>query len=265
MNGVVGLDPQRDFFWHRKQRSVDAAVSSPDPETRSSMGCVDGRGPGGRRAWPTKCCCATAFHSSAGSQRQGVRPASVDDVVQETLLTIHRARQTYDPGRSFTAWLRMIAQRRAIDGLRRAGRTGAREIHEPLAYENHADPGDDPEEAAFGMNQAARLVAALAQASGRQRDAIEQIALRGTRSPKRRLRPDARPDRSESTGIAPSRHCVLNLAERADTMIVSDSNGRLVQALAADLARRVGWRRRVCGPGLAGIRRSHRDRACDGM
>lgn len=110
---------------------------------------------------------------------QGVRPASVDDVVQDTLLTIHRARQTYDPSRSFTAWLRTIALRRAIDALRQAGRTGAREIHEPFAYDNHADPGDDPEEAAFGMDQAALLGAVLGRLPARQRDAIEQIALRG--------------------------------------------------------------------------------------
>ena len=55
---------------------------------------------------------------------QGMRPDFIDDVVQETLLTVHQARQTYDPNRSFTAWLRTIAQRRVIDGLRRSGRTG---------------------------------------------------------------------------------------------------------------------------------------------
>ncbi len=71
---------------------------------------------------------------------QGVRPDLMDDVVQETLFTIHRARQTYDPNRSFTAWLRIIAERRAIDGLRRGGRTRTREIYAPLAYENHSDP-----------------------------------------------------------------------------------------------------------------------------
>ena len=41
---------------------------------------------------------------------QGVQPDFIDDVVQETLVTVHRARQTYDPNRSFTAWLRTIAQ-----------------------------------------------------------------------------------------------------------------------------------------------------------
>ena len=34
---------------------------------------------------------------------QGVRPDFIDDVVQETLLTVHQARQTYDPSRSFAA------------------------------------------------------------------------------------------------------------------------------------------------------------------
>jgi RNA polymerase sigma factor (sigma-70 family) len=76
---------------------------------------------------------------------QGIRPDFIDDVVQETLLTVHRARRTYDPNSSFTAWLRIIAQRR-IDGLRRAIRTRKREIHSRLAYANHSDSNNHPEE-----------------------------------------------------------------------------------------------------------------------
>src|SRR5271169_4790036 len=85
---------------------------------------------------------------------RGIRSDFIDDVVQETLLTVHRARQTYDPNRSFTAWLRIIAERRAIDGLRRGGRTRTREIHAPLAYENHSDPDSDPEAAAIRLDNA---------------------------------------------------------------------------------------------------------------
>ncbi|MFD0935370.1 sigma factor, partial [Methylobacterium trifolii] len=56
----------------------------------------------------------------AGMARtQGLRGDAVDDVVQETLLTIHRARASYDPARPFLPWLRAITQRRAIDTLRR--------------------------------------------------------------------------------------------------------------------------------------------------
>ena len=53
--------------------------------------------------------------------RRGMQPDRVDDVVQDVLLTIHRARQTYDPARSFSAWVVTIAQRRAIDLSATAG------------------------------------------------------------------------------------------------------------------------------------------------
>ena len=109
---------------------------------------------------------------------QGVRADCIDDIVQETLITIHRARQTYDPNRSFTAWLRMIAQRRAVDGLRRGGRSDAHEVHAPLAYENHPDSSGDPEEAASELDRAALLGASIATLSARQREAVEHLALR---------------------------------------------------------------------------------------
>ena len=108
---------------------------------------------------------------------QGVSSDCIDDVVQETLVTIHRARQTYDPSRSFTAWLRMIAQRRAIDELRRGGRTGGREVHAPLAYENHPDSGGDPEEAASEHDRTARLGTALDKLPAKQREAVDHFTL----------------------------------------------------------------------------------------
>ncbi len=110
---------------------------------------------------------------------QGVPSDFVDDVVQETLLTIHQARQTYDPSRSFTAWLRTIAQRRAIDRLRRGGRTRKREIHKPLAYQSHADPGGDPEQAAFQADHTEVLNLAIGKLPTRQREAVEHLALQG--------------------------------------------------------------------------------------
>lgn len=51
-----------------------------------------------------------------------------DDVVQETLLSVHQARRTYDPARPFAPWFYAIARRRLIDVLRRERRTGAREV-----------------------------------------------------------------------------------------------------------------------------------------
>ena len=43
----------------------------------------------------------------------------VEDCVQETLLAVHRARHTYQPGRPFRPWLFTIAKHKAIDQLRR--------------------------------------------------------------------------------------------------------------------------------------------------
>jgi RNA polymerase sigma-70 factor (ECF subfamily) len=113
------------------------------------------------------------------ARRQGVSVDRIDDVVQETLLTVHRARQTYDPSRSFAAWLRMIAQRRAIDGLRCHNRHQGREIHAPLAYENHADTGGDPRESADRSDRIGLLGRAVATLPARQFEAVQHLALSG--------------------------------------------------------------------------------------
>ncbi|MEM7412870.1 MAG: sigma-70 family RNA polymerase sigma factor [Myxococcota bacterium] len=42
----------------------------------------------------------------------------VDDCVQESLLSIHRARASYDPRRPFRPWLFAVVRRRVIDCLR---------------------------------------------------------------------------------------------------------------------------------------------------
>ncbi len=53
--------------------------------------------------------------------------AEVEDAVQDTLLTLHQLRHTFDPARPFGPWLAAIASRRAVDRLRRRGRTAGRE------------------------------------------------------------------------------------------------------------------------------------------
>lgn len=111
------------------------------------------------------------------ARRQGVPAALVDDAVQETLLTIHRARQTYDPARSFTAWLRVIAERRAIDVLRRTGRHAAREVHAPVAYESHADDLDPIQRAADVRDASRDLGDAVASLPERQKEAVQQLVL----------------------------------------------------------------------------------------
>ena len=95
----------------------------------------------------------------------------VDDVVQDTLVSIHRARHTYDPTRSFAAWFYAIARNRLIDGLRHARRRATREVAMELL----------PEPAAVAQDAVDRcpLVAALAQLPARQRQIITAMKLQG--------------------------------------------------------------------------------------
>lgn len=111
------------------------------------------------------------------ARRQGVPSDLLDDVVQDTLLTLHRARQTYDPSRSFTAWLRIIAERRAIDLLRKTGRHAAREVHAPLAYEGHPDESAASRAAAPGAEATRRLGEAVGDLPSRQREAVQLLVL----------------------------------------------------------------------------------------
>jgi RNA polymerase sigma-70 factor (ECF subfamily) len=102
-------------------------------------------------------------------------PALVEDVVQDTLMTLHRIRHTYDPGRPFLPWLSAIASARAIDALRRHGRMSAREIHDPNAFEAYPDDRQsEPENALAARGEVAHLLATL---SPRQRRAIELVKL----------------------------------------------------------------------------------------
>jgi RNA polymerase sigma-70 factor (ECF subfamily) len=101
----------------------------------------------------------------------------LDDVVQETLITIHRVRHTYDPARSYDAWLSAIASRRAVDALRSLGRRDRRELHDDHLLDTHADT-DDATAAAEREQEAQRLRDAIATLPPGQRQAVEQLGLK---------------------------------------------------------------------------------------
>lgn len=113
----------------------------------------------------------------AVARRQGVAADALDDVVQETLVTVHRVRHTYDPARPYDAWLAAIAARRAVDALRRRGRREGRELHDEAALDRHP-AGDDASADAERQEQARRLRAAIAQLPPGQREAVERLGLR---------------------------------------------------------------------------------------
>lgn len=111
------------------------------------------------------------------ARRRGVAADRIDDVVQDVLLTIHRARQTYDPSRSFVAWLRVISDRRAIDLIRRTRRQESREIHAPLAFESCADEAADPAQTLAHADNARTVSRALETLPTRQREAVRYLVL----------------------------------------------------------------------------------------
>jgi RNA polymerase sigma factor (sigma-70 family) len=106
-----------------------------------------------------------------------VPPDRIDDVVQDVLLTIHRARQTYDPARSFTAWLHTITERRAVDIMRVVARSSAREVHAPVLYEQHVDETANPAAAIDRTETARQVRRAVAMLPPKQREAVQHLLL----------------------------------------------------------------------------------------
>src|SRR6202044_212579 len=66
--------------------------------------------------------------------RQTRDPGRAEDLLQQTMLHIHRARDRFIPGAEVTPWAFAIARRLVVDGVRR----GRREV---LADDGQADPG----------------------------------------------------------------------------------------------------------------------------
>ena len=96
----------------------------------------------------------------------------IDDVVQETLLTVHRALHTYDPARPFGPWFYAIASTRLIDAVRRERRITQRELPR--------DPGFDVAESSAGDEHidVEAIRAAVRLLPARQRDIIEGLKFR---------------------------------------------------------------------------------------
>ncbi|MDP3674988.1 MAG: sigma-70 family RNA polymerase sigma factor [Novosphingobium sp.] len=97
-----------------------------------------------------------------------------EDVVQDVLLTVHRVRHTYQPGRPVEPWLAAIVVRRSIDAIRKRGRIGAKEVFNELAYETFADPGANEPLDGDAPRTLARMTRGLSQG---QQEAIELVKI----------------------------------------------------------------------------------------
>ena len=63
-----------------------------------------------------------------------------DDLVQDTLLSLHRKLASYDPTRSIIPWLAAIARYRFVDHLRLAYRNAADAIEDDMALAHNEEP-----------------------------------------------------------------------------------------------------------------------------
>lgn len=95
---------------------------------------------------------------------------AVADVCQDVLLTMHRVRHTFEPGRAFEPWIYAIARSRFVDHLRRRRRRGDLEV--PV----DAGPESVAEEETAGWGRVLELLEAL---PATQREAFAMLKLEG--------------------------------------------------------------------------------------
>jgi RNA polymerase sigma-70 factor, ECF subfamily len=102
--------------------------------------------------------------------------ADIEEMVQDTLLTLHRVRHTYDPGRPFCPWLAAIAWRRSIDALRRRIRVSKYETPEQGVYETFSDAAANSD--LEGVRSAEEVEDLLRLLPARQREALQSLKLK---------------------------------------------------------------------------------------
>lgn len=108
-------------------------------------------------------------------RRRIAEDAAVEDVVQNTLLAIHRSRHTFRPERPFGPWLRTVARNAFLDHARARSRRAEREV--PL--DATPEPADESPTSLDDRRLSPELERALATLPPSQREAVELIQLQG--------------------------------------------------------------------------------------
>ncbi len=98
-----------------------------------------------------------------------IAPSAVDDLVQDTLISLHRKRATYEPSRPFIPWLAAIARYRWVDQLRKTYRADETELVAELSV-----PSDES-----GMIARISIDRLLEHLPEKQADVIRMVKIDG--------------------------------------------------------------------------------------
>lgn len=98
-----------------------------------------------------------------------------EDITQEVLISIHKARHTYDSDRTFSSWMFAIAKYKLIDHLRKAQRTTKNEVSDDGFIDNMVTLESDD-----GMELLREeLHLAIEKLPEKQRNAVKLLKLEG--------------------------------------------------------------------------------------
>jgi RNA polymerase sigma-70 factor (ECF subfamily) len=106
---------------------------------------------------------------------RGVDASEVEDVVQEIVILIHRARHTWRADRPFDPWMWAIARNASTDALRRLARERARRNLAADPLDDAADDAPDAEALLASRELTPPLAHALAALPEAQRQALELL------------------------------------------------------------------------------------------
>jgi len=98
-----------------------------------------------------------------------INPSAIDDLVQETLISLHRKRSSYDPTKAFLPWLAAIGRYRWIDSLRKIYKHDHDELYEEMV----ADPQEESVSAKVSLE---RLLGMIPE---KQAEVISMVKIEG--------------------------------------------------------------------------------------
>ncbi len=120
----------------------------------------------------------TPIVRSIVNQRWRGRREMVEDIVQDVLLSVHRARHTYDPRRPFRPWLYAITRYRVVEAVRAFTSKESKEIYSGQDYlETFTDNTANSKE--VNLEERDLIEKSLRKLPKKQRDAVRLVKLEG--------------------------------------------------------------------------------------